>query len=160
MSQNDYKYIKEHKDQLLKCLKCGTCLPACPLYAELKYEPAAPRGRVALIDAAYKGEIDLTEVFRKKVAFCLNCKSCVENCPSGVKVDDLILTARAELVERGKLTFIERLIFRHLLKRGRLLPPVAKWATFMGRLAQKMLPNSTALKLFLPIPEGFKENLS
>jgi len=45
------------------------------------------------------------------------------------------------------------------MKRGRLLPPVAKWATFMGRLAQKMLPDSTALKLFLPIPERFKERI-
>ncbi|MDH4223947.1 MAG: (Fe-S)-binding protein [candidate division Zixibacteria bacterium] len=159
MQTTNHKHIKEHEDQLLKCLKCGTCLYACPLYAELKYEPAAPRGRVALIDAAYKGKMDLSEVFRKKIAFCLNCKSCVDACPSGVRIDDLVLSARAELVDRGKLTFIERFIFRHLLKRGRLLPPVAKWATFMGRMAQRILPESAALKLFLPIPEGFKERI-
>jgi glycolate oxidase iron-sulfur subunit len=154
-----YKYIAEKESELTKCLKCGTCLYACPLYAEMKYEPTAPRGRIALIESAYKGEIDLTDVFKKRLAFCLNCKSCVEACPSGVRGDDLVLLARAELVNRGKITYIERFIFRFLLKRGRLLPPVARWATFMGRLATKILPENNPLTLFLPFPDGWKERI-
>jgi glycolate oxidase iron-sulfur subunit len=154
-----YKHIATREDQLLKCLKCGTCLSVCPLYAETRYEPNAARGRVAMIDAVNKGQLDLSEVFRKKINFCLNCKSCVEGCPSGVKADDLILCARADLVERGKFTFLERLIFRHLIKRGRLLPPVARWATFAGRMANKILPEKNPLTLFLPFPDGWKERI-
>jgi len=155
----EYKHIASQEDQLRKCLKCGTCLSVCPLYAELKYESASARGRNALIEAVNKGELELSEVFRKKINFCLNCKSCVEGCPSGVRTDDLILCARADLVERGKFTFLERLIFRHLIKRGRLLPPVARWATFAGRWANKILPEKNPLTLFLPFPAGWKERI-
>ena len=154
-----YEHIATREDQLLKCLKCGTCLSVCPLYAETRFEPNAARGRMALIEAVNKGQLDLSEIFRKKMNFCLNCKSCVEGCPSGVKADDLILCARADLVERGKFTFLERLIFRHLIKRGRLLPPVARWATFAGRLANKILPEKNPLTLFLPFPDGWKERI-
>ncbi|UCB53001.1 MAG: (Fe-S)-binding protein [Candidatus Zixiibacteriota bacterium] len=157
--EKDHKHIASREDQLLKCLKCGTCLSVCPLYAETRREPDSARGRMALIDAVQKGELELSEVFRKKMNFCLNCKSCVEGCPSGVKVDDLILCSRAELVESGKFTFLERLIFRVLLKRGRLLPPVARWATFAGGLANKILPEKNPLTLFLPFPDGWKERI-
>jgi glycolate oxidase iron-sulfur subunit len=83
----------------------------------------------------------------------------VEGCPSGVKADDLILCSRADLVEAGKFTFLERLIFRVLLKRGRLLPPVARWGTFAGRMAAKILPKNNPLTLFLPFPGGWKERI-
>jgi glycolate oxidase iron-sulfur subunit len=158
-NKKDNKHIATREDQLQKCLKCGTCLSVCPVYAETKYEPAAPRGRVALIDKVNKGELELSEVFRKKINVCLNCKSCVEACPSQVKTDDLVLCARADLVDAGKFTYLERLIFRHLLKRGRLLPPVARWATFAGRIANKILPEKNPLTLFLPFPDGWKERI-
>ena len=154
-----HKHIASQEDQLLKCMKCGTCLSVCPLYAEIRYEPASARGRVALIEAVKLGKLDLSEAFRKNINFCLNCKSCVEACPSGVRADDLILCARADLVELGKFTFLERLIFRHLIKRGRLLPPVARWATFVGTLANKILPKKNPLTLFLPFPDGWKERI-
>ncbi|MCJ7507843.1 MAG: (Fe-S)-binding protein, partial [candidate division Zixibacteria bacterium] len=158
-TQPDFKYLSKYQDQLQKCLKCGTCLSTCPIYAELKYEPASARGRMALIQQVFEGNLDLTELFRKKINFCLNCKSCVEACPGGVQVDDIILAARAELVNRGKLTFVERLIFRHLLKRGRLLPPVGRFAVFMGSLAQKVLPEKSPINLFLPLPQGWKQRI-
>ncbi|KPL01189.1 MAG: hypothetical protein AMJ91_01150 [candidate division Zixibacteria bacterium SM23_73_3] len=157
--QKDHKHIASREDELLKCLKCGTCLSVCPVYAETRYEPAAPRGRMALIEAVNKGELELSEVFRKKINVCLNCKSCVEACPSQVRADDLILCARADLVEAGKFTLLERLIFRFFLKRGRLLPPVARWATFAGRIANKILPAKNPLTLFLPFPDGWKERI-
>jgi glycolate oxidase iron-sulfur subunit len=157
--KTEHKNIASREDELLRCLKCGTCLSVCPVYAETRYEPAAPRGRVALIDKVNKGELELSEVFRKKINLCLNCKSCVEACPSQVRADDLILCSRADLVQAGKFTFLERLIFRFLLKRGRLLPPVARWATFAGRLANKILPERNPLTLFLPFPDGWKERI-
>ncbi|NIM97134.1 MAG: 4Fe-4S dicluster domain-containing protein [candidate division Zixibacteria bacterium] len=157
--KNEHKHIATKEDELLRCLKCGTCLSVCPVYAETRYEPAAPRGRVALIEKVNKGELELSEVFRKKINLCLNCKSCVEACPSQVRADDLILCSRADLVQAGKFTFLERLIFRFLLKRGRLLPPVARWATFAGRMANKILPEKNPLTLFLPFPDGWKERI-
>jgi glycolate oxidase iron-sulfur subunit len=157
--KKEYPLIAQREEQLLKCLKCGTCLSVCPLYIETKYEPASARGRMALIDSVYKGNLDLTEIFRKKINFCLNCKSCVESCPGGVKVDDLILLSRAEMVKRGKITWLERLIFRQLLKRGRLLPPVARWAVFAGKMATKIMPEKNPLTLFLPFPTGWKERI-
>ncbi|KPL02185.1 MAG: hypothetical protein AMJ90_06535 [candidate division Zixibacteria bacterium SM23_73_2] len=151
--------IEQRMDHLSKCLKCGKCLSVCPIYAEMKTEQTAPRGRVALVEQAFKGNIDLSDIFKKRLSFCLNCKACVEACPSGVRGDDLILLARAELVDRGNITYIERFIFRFLLKRGRLLPPVAKWATFLGTLANKILPENNPLTLFLPFPDGWKERI-
>lgn len=73
-----------------QCLKCDICSSVCPMLAANPRYPgpkqAGPDGeRYRLKDPAY---YDLT------LKFCLNCKRCEVACPSGVRIGDIIQTAR------------------------------------------------------------------
>ena len=139
------------KDIADKCRSCGSCRAVCPIFAEIGREDAAARGKVALIRAVLDGELGLTEIFDERVQLCLNCKACVDACPNDVRVDDLILSARSGLVEAGRLPFIKRFVFRRLLRRGRLLPPVGKTASFFQRFVLRGLPKGSPFRLLLPL---------
>jgi len=133
-----------------KCRSCGNCRAVCPIFAEIGREDSVARGKVALIRAVLDGELGLTEIFDERIQLCLNCKACIDACPNDVRVDDLILSARSGLVEAGRLPFIKRFVFRHLLRRGRLLPPVGKTAAFFQRFVLRGLPKSSPFRLLLP----------
>jgi glycolate oxidase iron-sulfur subunit len=100
--------------------------------------------------AALAGELDLSELFDERIQLCLNCKACVEACPNEVRVDDLTLATRACMVEAGRLPFAKRLIFRQLLRRGRLLPPVGRMASFFQRVVMRGLPANSPFRLLMP----------
>jgi glycolate oxidase iron-sulfur subunit len=65
-------------------------------------------------------------------------------------VDDLILSARADLAASGRLPFVKRLVFRQLLRRGRLLPPVGRLASWFQRWVLRGLPPTSPLRILLP----------
>jgi len=134
-----------------KCRSCGTCRSVCPVFAEVGTEDSVARGKVTLIRSVLDGELDLSEIFEDRVLLCLNCKTCVANCPNGVPVADLILAARHDLVESGRLPIVRRLVFRSLLKRGRLLPPFGRLASFAQRWLLRGLPQGSPLRILLPL---------
>ena len=73
-----------------QCLKCSICTTVCPMMAATPHYPgpkqAGPDGeRYRLKDPAF---YDLT------LKYCLNCKRCEVSCPSGVKIGDIIQSAR------------------------------------------------------------------
>ena len=133
-----------------KCRSCGTCRSVCPVFAEVGLESSVARGKVALIRAVLAGELALTDIFDDRIQLCLNCKACVAECPNDVRVDDLILSARSGLVEAGRLPFLKRAIFRQLLRRGRLLPPVGRLASFVQRWILRGLPSGSPFRVLLP----------
>lgn len=138
-------------DVVARCRSCGTCRSVCPVFAEVGLESAVARGKVALIRSVLDGDLELSEVFEDRIQLCLNCKACVESCPSEVRVDDLILSARSGLVESGRLPLLRRLVFRLLLKRGRLLPPFGRFASFGQRWILRGLPDHSPIRLLLPL---------
>lgn len=79
-----------------QCVKCSVCNAWCPV---LKVNPlyigpkqAGPDGeRLRLKDPAF---------FENNLKMCLNCKRCEVACPSGVKVADLIQSARDKYAGR------------------------------------------------------------
>jgi len=152
-----YPHIARSSEEILRCIKCGLCRAVCPTLIETVSESEGARGRVSLVEAVLDGRLRLSDVFAKRISTCINCKACIEACPSGVRVDDIVLAARAELVSRGKFPFFKRLILRGLLKRGRLLPPVGKTASLFQRALLRLSPKGSALRLLLPVVRIDKE---
>jgi len=134
-----------------KCRSCGTCRSVCPIFAELGVEGSVARGKVALIRAVLDGQLELSDIFDQRLQLCLNCKACVDSCPNEVRVDDLILSARSGLVETGRLPFLKRFVFRQVLRRGGILPPFTKVASFVQRALLRGLPPDSAFRLLLPL---------
>ena len=81
------------------CVHCGFCLPACPTYRLWGEEADSPRGRILLVDATLRGELDLEPSVSRHWDACLGCMACVPACPSGVRYDRLIEATRQQ-VER------------------------------------------------------------
>jgi len=152
-----YPHLAGVSEDLVRCIKCGMCRAVCPTLIETVSESQGARGRVSLIEAVFDGRLALSDVFDDRISTCLNCKACIQACPSGVRVDDIILAARAELVSRGRFPFVKRLLMRGLLKRGRLLPPVGKAASLFQRALLAVSPKGSALRLLLPAVHIDKE---
>ena len=82
-----------------QCLKCSICTEVCPMMAANPHYPgpkqAGPDGeRYRIKDPAF---YDLT------LKYCLNCKRCEVACPSGVRVGDIIQTARLKYGRQTRL---------------------------------------------------------
>jgi heterodisulfide reductase subunit D len=89
-------------DDLFACSRCGTCLSICPVYKNTLDESLAPRGKLSLIEAVANKRIPFTEKLSKKIYTCTMCDFCTNECPSGVKVNELFAAIREDLVENKK----------------------------------------------------------
>jgi glycolate oxidase iron-sulfur subunit len=154
-----YDTVANLAPEVNRCLKCGLCRAVCPVFAEVLDESGCARGKIALIEGLSENSLSLSGRFSDKLSKCLNCKSCMEACPSGIKVDELVLAARSEIFQRGKFPLLKRLIFRHLLRRGKLLPPVGKLASFIERRILRGLPPSSPYRLLLPMIKMDKDRV-
>ena len=154
---DEYPHIAQFSGEIVRCIKCGLCRAVCPTLIETVSESQGARGRVSLVEAVLDGRLTLSDILADRISGCINCKACIEACPSGVRVDDIILAARAELVSRGKFPLFRRLILRGLLKRGRLLPPVGKAASLFQRALLRLSPKGSALRFLLPVVRIDKE---
>jgi glycolate oxidase iron-sulfur subunit len=115
-------------NQLVNCMHCGMCLPACPTYELTGLEKHSPRGRIRMIKAVADGELPITENFIESINFCLDCQACVTACPAGVKYGQLVEAARhhieAENIEKGKIPLIKKIALNWIfidLKRLRFI---------------------------------------
>lgn len=102
------------------CVRCGLCLPHCPTYLETLRETSSPRGRIHLIEAVARGQLDLTDPgFVGQMYQCLDCRACEAVCPSGVLYGELVETARTQIerampgspLKRGVRWFLFRQLF-------------------------------------------------
>ena len=41
------------KEEVLKCIKCGSCLSVCPIYLETGQETLVARGKLALLSGHF-----------------------------------------------------------------------------------------------------------
>ncbi|GAA4169239.1 heterodisulfide reductase-related iron-sulfur binding cluster [Phytohabitans flavus] len=80
-----------------ECVHCGFCLPTCPTYVISGDEAESPRGRIYLMDLATRGDAPVAGAVTQHLDSCLGCLACVPACPSGVKYNALIESARPQL---------------------------------------------------------------
>ncbi len=98
-----------------KCMRCGFCMSVCPVYATEKDEAAVARGKIGIAEAVMAGDLALDDQEVIDTLFnCLVCKSCMQNCPSGVRFDSIILGLRAAVVKKNGLPWLKATIFSAL----------------------------------------------
>ncbi len=86
--------------ETLRCLRCGACLNACPVYRQTGGHPygyvySGPIG--AVLDP---GLLGLEEAYPLPYASTL-CGACLEACPVKIPIPPLLLTWRRRAVEEG-----------------------------------------------------------
>lgn len=103
----------EYEDIIHRCFRCGYCkfpvnwsdVNNCPPYARFRMETYSCGGRLWLTRAWLNGQIEWTEHLSEILYACTTCKNCEIKCPLRFNVDivNMVVAARAEMVERGRL---------------------------------------------------------
>ncbi|MBI4229514.1 MAG: FAD-binding oxidoreductase [Planctomycetes bacterium] len=141
------------------CHGCGGCRTReagvmCPTFRATGEEIQSPRGRANLLRLALVGKIPDDEALRREaVDFCVGCKACARECPSGVDVARLRVAWRARWHERHGTPLRERAIAALPAWRGRpgwlraaasgvSRLALARWAidAFAGLTSRRPLP--------------------
>jgi len=110
----------EFKHKLLKvpggetfklCYQCGTCTATCPVARFTDdYRPNI------LIQLAKLGIRNV--VYKDAVWLCVNCYSCTERCPQGVKVADVMRALKNMAIKEGYIPDFTRGFLSNVLNTG------------------------------------------
>ena len=91
------------------CVHCGFCLQACPTFLATGDEADSPRGRIELMRALERGELEATDpALAYHLDRCLGCRACEPVCPSGVRYGQGLETAREQLARAGGVPWVAR----------------------------------------------------
>ncbi|MCK4912073.1 MAG: (Fe-S)-binding protein [Thermodesulfovibrionales bacterium] len=153
--------LLEHMEH---CVKCGSCKATCPTYVLDTTEGMGARGRVMLVRALTREELEPTPLLAQRLYSCLLCGLCEPLCPVGVDVTGIVYHGLSQLDmhdPRGRmLRKLQREGFLHPKRTfgaGRALGPL------LGPVAKKMglvpfdikLPGSSFRKKGMELrPEG------
>ncbi len=121
------RLVRELEDQMVVCMRCGMCQAVCPLYAETGREADVARGKLALLEGLSKEMFRDPKGVSERLHRCLLCGSCAANCPSGVKVLDIFLKARAILAGYMGLSPVKKLILRGMLANPSFFDKLTEW---------------------------------
>jgi len=105
-----------------------------------------------MVEALRDGDLPLDKEFVKLMEECLHCMKCKENCPAGVDWPKMVFAIRSEIVSAGFFGPIKSFLFRILLKRGRLLPPITTSGAMLIRVLDFLLPKESPWRYALPMP--------
>ncbi|MED0668950.1 (Fe-S)-binding protein [Aneurinibacillus aneurinilyticus] len=143
-------------NEIMNCMQCGFCLPACPTYRQTGKEVASPRGRIALMKGVAQESLDVDNEFEDNMYLCLGCRACETACPAGVPYGSLVETAR-EVVETHKkeekrAPFIRNIIFNKVFPYPERIDKMgtALWAAQSAGL--QTMAQKTGLINILPRP--------
>lgn len=89
-------------------MRCGECQAVCPTFSVTGREGEVARGKIRVIRGLLNGDLSLDRGVASKLSICLLCKACCTACPSGVRVDKVIATARRELAESRGLPIVKK----------------------------------------------------
>lgn len=143
--------LKRVEKEIKKCVKCGACRAHCPVFGELKREPAVARGKVALAQAVLARGIDLDDRTYADMSKCLLCGSCVEKCANDVPTDEIVIAAREALAEQRGLTSFHKAVGR-VIRNRKLMGMGAVAAAVLGPLFFRRVPATSGLRLRFPLP--------
>src|SRR5512137_2103097 len=125
--------LKRIEQEIRKCVKCGACRAHCPVFGEIKREPAVARGKIALARALNEGTLKLDDRTYLDMSRCLLCGSCVEKCANDVPTDEIVIAAREALARKRGLTTFHKAV-GNVIRNRKLMNMGAAMAAFMGPL--------------------------
>lgn len=98
----EFKNLEKWQGTLAACIRCGYCFEHCPMFKHSGWESDAPRAKIITAFGLLTGEIEASESASDKMFSCFFCKRCEAACSSGVKLTDVFIDARKDLIEMGK----------------------------------------------------------
>lgn len=129
--------MKELEKMLAVCMRCGTCQAVCPIFLTTGKESDVARGKLAILDGLLNKMFENPDRVCEHLNRCLLCGSCAANCPSGVKVIDIFIKARAILTAFMGLSAGKKLILRKMLSNPRTFDRLLEFGSRFQRFFAK-----------------------
>ena len=104
------KKITEIEKDLDACLQCGYCRATCPVYGQIGWESASPRGKVYYlrqmarktpIDRLMRRDTKINDKFVERVFQCTSCAACEENCHVEIDFAHMWEEVKEWLIDQG-----------------------------------------------------------
>jgi heterodisulfide reductase subunit C len=128
---------KEHGGEtLMLCFQCGTCTGSCPSGRMTSF-----RTRKLIRKAQLGLKNDVLE--SPDLWMCTTCYSCMERCPRGVEIVDLITVLRNMAVKEGIMSTEHRKVGEYLLANGATVPLNEKYEDLRQKLGLARRPANT-----------------
>jgi glycolate oxidase iron-sulfur subunit len=131
------RLLGEIDDSLVSCMRCGMCQAVCPVYAETGLEAHVARGKIALLEGLSHEALKDPKAVMDRLDMCLLCGSCAAGCPSGVKVLDIFLKAKAFLAGYLGLPPAQKALLRGMLAHRKVFDSVLTVASKLQGLVTK-----------------------
>lgn len=93
------KKIKDYKEEIHKCSKCGLCQSVCPIYLQTGNDCSVSRGKFIMLNGIIKGDLTVNKNVNKYLDLCLKCNACKNFCPSGIDARKIFIAAKSEYFE-------------------------------------------------------------
>lgn len=106
--------------EAIKCFRCGFCRGVCPTFNKWYVESMGARGRVLLSYYLITGWLKPSNKLREAFDLCTVCGHCIQVCPPGVKVVDIIEKARKDLTDGGYINPAHRTMAESILRYGNI----------------------------------------
>ncbi|HLY77559.1 MAG TPA: 4Fe-4S dicluster domain-containing protein [Thermoplasmata archaeon] len=138
-------------ETISRCWQCGTCTAGCCMHTDYGLTEFNPRYFIYLAQIGYEEELRkyATTIWR-----CVSCNKCVERCPKGVKVEEVIHTIGSYLETTGgapesPADRFDRAYTANLLQRG-ILDEAALFRAY-ERQEGRVMPVRQMLKMGLTL---------
>ena len=98
-------YQNDDQFEALKCIRCGACLNACPVYKNIggyTYDATYSGPIGSVITPFYKGK----EAYSHLSSACTVCGKCTEVCPVKIPLHHMLLINRRDAVRASKGSFV------------------------------------------------------
>lgn len=98
-SSSFYKTLNE---ECLICGRCGSCRYDCPVYKEIGWESASPRGKISLTREIFaRGQREISPEYAKRITQCTMCGACTNNCSARIDIQAFWQDLREKIAEAG-----------------------------------------------------------
>ncbi len=146
--------MEDLNTMLAGCMRCGMCQAVCPLFSVTRKESDVARGKLAMLDGLLNKMFENPDRVFEHLNRCLLCGSCAVNCPSGVKVLDIFIKARAILTAFIGLSTEKKIILRNILANpvnfDKILELVARYQRFFVKTVSN-IPGTSCARVASPI---------
>ena len=114
-NRRSYLMEKEVQRKIFTCIECGACHSVCRVFNTVGghvYDSAfpGPVGAIVSLSEGYENSAHLSTL-------CASCHQCEVYCPMNIKISDLILQNRIDIIKEDRSLVGEKNVFNFILNR-------------------------------------------